>query len=372
MKSLLSPVSPLSTQRRRPWQTKPGSINHFWRQSPAVLFIFLCLFSLFRIFHSCGWHGQIPSGDPSSNHHRSKNAFVLFLADYSGMDGVPDEQDQYYIGTRVLVHQLLHAPDTRTNISIPVIVLATKDVKPHRRQRLSKDGADVRVVEKINIPEWVANFSAEVRWADAYAKLRTFQLVEFEKVLFLDSDMLLVKPLDGIFDDPATAILNTNSSHAIEDEGQLPPQYMLAAQAVFTRRQHSYPPEPDNSFGFSSGFYVCHPSLEMFDYYLRLLAVPHRIPTRARDQDLMQHAHREDGPMPWKDFDYRWTTTWPTRKEYEMGAHSLHEKWWGKRTGNLHDLDLFLQELWFKAKFEMEVATAVRDMGLSPEYQKTT
>ena len=32
--------------------------------------------------------------------------------------------------------------------------------------------------------------------------------------------------------------------------------------------------------------------------------------------------------MPWTKFNYTWTTTFPTFKEYEMGAASLHEKYW--------------------------------------------
>ena len=347
---------------RRQWHTKTKPFS-MWRQLSAAVLAFFCIFALLRHIDVVNSPSTIlPSVAPRPQ-PGSKYAFVLFLADYSGDTLVTDEQDVYYIGTRVLVHQLLHNPETRTNTSIPVVILATPDVRQHRIDRLIKDGADVRVVEKIDPPEWSPNKAGQARWADAYAKLRTFQLVEFEKVLFMDSDMLVVKRMDGIFDDPSTAILTPKTDVAKEDEGALPPKYMVAAQAAFERREHSYPPGPSDSGDLSSGFYVCHPSLEIFDYYMRIMKIPNRLRIDSLDQDLMHYAHRRNGPMPWTDVEYTWTSTWPSMKEYKMGAHSLHEKFWDELTGNLAGLDPFLKELWLKAKAQMEVATAIRDLN---------
>ncbi len=68
--------------------------------------------------------------------------------------------------------------------------------------------------------------------------------------------------------------------------------------------------------------------------------------------------------MPWQDFDYRWTTTWPSIVEYKKGAKSLHEKWWLRNAGG-RALDPFLRERWEKAKFEMEVREVLVDHPLS-------
>ena len=78
--------------------------------------------------------------------HSEKRAFVAFLEGLdNGKNDTIDEDDVYYVATRVLVYQLLHGPETRTLTSIPVVVMCTKDVAEHKRARLEKDGAIVTV-----------------------------------------------------------------------------------------------------------------------------------------------------------------------------------------------------------------------------------
>ena len=75
----------------------------------------------------------------------SPYAYVTLLSQNPSLDNkiVPDNEDDYFVATRTLAYQLLHAPETRTNSSIPFIVLATEDVAPHKLDRLRLDGATV-------------------------------------------------------------------------------------------------------------------------------------------------------------------------------------------------------------------------------------
>ena len=274
-------------------------------------------------------------------------AYVTLLAPNPKLDNhtVPDDEDEYFVGTRVLAYQLLHSPKTGTNTSVPFVVLATKEVPESKLERLRKDGATVKVVENIS-ESWMK--PGLLRWRDMMSKLRMLELIQFEKVLFMDADMYIVERMDGIFTDPTTEPLVPKSELAVEDEGPLPESYIFSAQQYMEGRVHPYPP-PAGDY-FSGGFFLCQPSIAMFNYYLTIAKIENRFDSDAMEQGLLNYAHRRDGPMPWTDIYYKWTTTWPSMNEYEAGAHSLHEKWWDEQI----DLDPHLRKLWYIARGEME------------------
>ena len=288
-----------------------------------------------------------PASSKSSVDSKSPYAYVTLLASNPKFDNnpVPDDEDEYYVGTRVLVYQLLHAPKTGTNTSIPFVVLATPDISESKVERLRKDGATVKVIERIT-ESWIK--PGVPRWRDVLSKLRMLEMTQFEKVLCLDADMYITERMDGIFADPATAPLPPKPELAVADEAPLPNAYMLASQQYMEGRVHPYPP-PAGDY-FSSGFFLCQPSIEIFDYYLSIAKIEDRFNSDAPEQNLLNYAHRRDGPMPWTDVYYKWTTTWPSMKEYEAGAHSLHEKWWDESI----ELDPKLRKLWYIARGEME------------------
>ena len=290
---------------------------------------------------------SLTTSSASSLVAKSPYAYVTLLAPNPKLDNktVSDDEDEYFVGTRVLAYQLLHAPRTSTNTSIPFVVLATPDIADSKLERLRKDGATVKVIERIS-ESWMK--PGLKRWRDMMSKLRMLELIQFEKVLFMDADMYIAERMDGIFTDPTTKPLTPKPDLAVEDEGPLPRTYIFSAQQYIEGRVHPYPP-PEGDY-FSGGFFLCQPSIAMFNYYLTIAKIKDRFNSNAMEQGLLNYAHRRDGPMPWTEIYYKWTTTWPSMKEYEAGAHSLHEKWWDEKIA----LDPDLRKLWYIARGEME------------------
>lgn len=277
---------------------------------------------------------------------KSPYAYVTLLAPNPRYDNttIADDDDEYFVATRVLAYQLLHAPQSATNSSIPFIVLCTPDIPESQLARLEKDGATVRVVERIG-ESWMK--PGLTRWRDVMSKLRMLEMTEYEKLLFLDSDMYVTRRLDGVFIDPTTEPLQVNQSLGVEDEGPLPKSYIFSAQTYLEGRQHPYPYPPGPYL--SSGFFVVQPCISMFNYYLSVAKIEGRFNSNAPEQNLFNYAHRKDGPMPWTEIYYKWTTTWPSPKEFEAGAATLHEKWWD---GTIV-LDHSLRQLWYAARTDM-------------------
>jgi alpha-N-acetylglucosamine transferase len=86
----------------------------------------------------------------------------------------------------------------------PMVLIATPEVRPVTRERLTGQGWTVREVEPIANP----NPSTQrmlPRFGAAYTKLRAWQLVEFDKVVLLDADTIVLQNIDDLFARPEIA-----------------------------------------------------------------------------------------------------------------------------------------------------------------------
>ena len=251
----------------------------------------------------------------------------------------------------------MHQPQTRTNTSIPYVVV-THEVSQSKRARLEKDGAKVEVVDTISDPAWLNTVG---RYRCVMNKLRIFQQTEYDKVLYMDADMLVTRRMDAIFEDEATRIKEPDHDMDIGIEtAPLPSSFLMAGQAQQVDRLHHYPPDPSKDW-FCSGFMVVKPSQEIFEYYSSILEREYSFDPAFPDQNLLNYAHRWDGPMPWTKVYYKWTSTYPTIKEYAMGAATLHEKYWKRENRNEQEGQNVLGDMWSKVKRDMETFYRNRD-----------
>jgi alpha-N-acetylglucosamine transferase len=107
---------------------------------------------------------------------------------------------EYFTSLRVLTYQLLHANETRCSRDIPFVITVTSEVPQYQRDRLVKDGAQVVPVEDVPLKWWTRTRVAE--WKDQFTKLRILQMVQYDRILYIDADTFLTRPVDGIFDQP--------------------------------------------------------------------------------------------------------------------------------------------------------------------------
>lgn len=125
-----------------------------------------------------------------------RRAYASFLSTNTSWD----ELDHYYTAMRTVVYKLLRDPETGTRIGTEFVVMVNDDVKQEKIDQLEKDGAIVRHFEDI-CNEW-AHPSTE-RWVDQVTKLRLWEMTEWDRMLYIDADMIVLKSLDGIWLDPA-------------------------------------------------------------------------------------------------------------------------------------------------------------------------
>ncbi|GIZ49362.1 hypothetical protein CKM354_001239200 [Cercospora kikuchii] len=113
-------------------------------------------------------------------------------------------------------------------------MLVPPSVSHSKRHRLQNEGTTVVEVPATNF-SWMK--PGRDRWAHVMDKLNVYKLVQFEKVLLLDSDIVIFKRLDDIFESPTTEIRTNlgNSSNVKDDEGPQPQRYLMAEELQKSR-----------------------------------------------------------------------------------------------------------------------------------------
>lgn len=300
--------------------------------------------ALYTLHRACTDQLSYQSGTPRSSSSTASQmaisaatpgpyAVAIFLGtQFDAKDNDEDDADSYYIGARTLVHQLLHAPSTMFTSPIPVVIMVAEGVRESKRQRLRHDGAVVVEIEKI-----AHSIEIDVPWYfQVHDKLRAFDptVMPFEKVALLDADMVITRPLDAIFQDTNSTFFPVNTSSTqptVPGLSQLPESYALAATPDIPDRAPVFPPDLDheeNRDYFNAGVILSSPSKELFQYYLSLLARPELFDHFLPEQDLLNFAHRWDGPMPWRQLNLSWHLIVPTEADFDAGMAILHCKFW--------------------------------------------
>lgn len=101
--------------------------------------------------------------------------------------------DTYLPGVEVL-GKSLQASGSR----MPKIAMVTKDITPAARGRLLDEGWELRAVEPIGNP--TKDTLLFPRFANVFTKLRAWELVDYDRVVFLDADTLVLQNVDDLFE----------------------------------------------------------------------------------------------------------------------------------------------------------------------------
>eukprot|EP01099_Mayorella_cantabrigiensis_P005999 TRINITY_DN4912_c0_g6_i1.p1 TRINITY_DN4912_c0_g6~~TRINITY_DN4912_c0_g6_i1.p1 ORF type:complete len:248 (-),score=30.22 TRINITY_DN4912_c0_g6_i1:194-937(-) len=84
-----------------------------------------------------------------------------------------------------------------TSSTMPRIVMVTPDISEHSVSILKKMGLQVIHVEELE-PGQGMMFSHE-KWKKAFTKIRIWSMVQFTRLIWIDSDFLILKNLDDLF-----------------------------------------------------------------------------------------------------------------------------------------------------------------------------
>lgn len=282
------------------------------------------------------------SSDLAPERDYSKEAYVTLLAPSDPHPWTEGKPDYYFEACKVTAHRLLRNATTRDSFNRPFVILATPNVPQKQIRVLESHGAIVKTVATIDPPPGTVDFEKiNPRYRDQFTKLRVWSMTEYRRILYLDADTLIIRPLHNVFDTP---------TKLKGDE-----EWLFAA--VYDSRdlrenKEGHPPGLADKGRvkdkyFSAGVFLLHPTQSQADYIFNMLQDPPKKDfTEFMEQDMLRWAYREGGPYPWIRLSHLYNTQWCRARDLET-AHVLHDKFW--RPG----MDEELKKTWYQAWGEM-------------------
>ena len=117
---------------------------------------------------------------------------------------------KYLKGLKVLAKSL---SATKTVFSLSVI-MPEEHFNGNLYKQIKKMGLEILLCPKIDIPLDYTKTNMNNHWNETFFKLNIANLTQFEKIVFLDSDMLILKNIDHLFSFPSiSATIGGKSAH---------------------------------------------------------------------------------------------------------------------------------------------------------------
>ncbi|MFI6663142.1 glycosyltransferase family 8 protein [Streptomyces sp. NPDC050523] len=223
-----------------------------------------------------------------------------------------------------------------------LLVMVPPDLDQDTRRALEHSGCAVHEVERL-MPTDRPDYAAE-RFTEVWTKLQVFGLTEYERVVFLDADMLLLRRMDELFDPPLTP----DTPLAAVPACQCNPNRVATYPDHWTTQNCPYN-NPHPSY-FNSGLLVLQPEATTLDALRTRMKDDDCATFAFADQDLLnQHFAGRWRPLPYTynalktlrqshpdlwniqdvhNIHYIQEKPWEADPTQPGPYHDLYQKWW--------------------------------------------
>ena len=88
------------------------------------------------------------------------------------------------------------------NAKYPLIVAVTNEIEEKALNILKERNIETIKIEKMDVPKEIKEKNSKgmfSHWSNTFDKLKIFELTDYDKLVFLDSDMYIRKNIDNLF-----------------------------------------------------------------------------------------------------------------------------------------------------------------------------
>lgn len=159
----------------------------------------------------------------------------------------------------------------------PLVVMVTPGIDLAVRESLTADGCVIREVPILGPDPSLAHRYANARFADVWSKLAVWTLTEYQRVVFLDADMLVIQNMDEVFTLPLKAgfiaachACRCNPSHIASYPESWQPENCFYSWCE-DMQMTAHPPATLDNY-LNGGFLVLKPDQAIYDQMMAQLA----------------------------------------------------------------------------------------------------
>ncbi|KAL5701807.1 hypothetical protein ACHQM5_027105 [Ranunculus cassubicifolius] len=255
--------------------------------------------------------------------------------------------EDYVCGAIALARSLL-----QTNTTKDLILLADTSISTKSRQALNEAGWKIKHINRIRSPH--AEKDSYNEWN--YSKLRLWQLTEYDKIIFIDSDLIVIKNIDDFFLSPQLSA--SSNAKVLFNSGVMLIEPSICTFKILMQKRHTLFSYNGGDQGFLN---------EAFTWW-------HRWPKKLNflkmfDENDTQHELPDSvyaihylGLKPWmcyRDYDCNWDSV----EQQAYASDMIHKRWWGVYDSMPRKLQRFCamsRSMDFRIKEQRSLAKSVR------------
>ncbi|KAH7931120.1 glycosyltransferase family 8 protein [Leucogyrophana mollusca] len=195
----------------------------------------------------------------------------------------------------------------------PLLVMVTPSLPQEAKDVLNRKGISMKEVSSLQPPEGLHNLSShDARFTDTWTKLRSFGLAEYDRIVLLDADMIVMRNMDELMDLdlPKNWIAAAHVCACNPRKLKHYPPDWVPANCAYTPLEHpsclTSPPvitesSPRPYTQLNSGLVVLDPSKELGEAVVNHLFTSPSVSTWSfPDQDLLSDLFKGKWkPLPW-------------------------------------------------------------------------
>lgn len=155
-----------------------------------------------------------------------------------------------------------------------------------------------------------------VSWIDQFTKLQLWKLTEYDRIVYMDSDLFPLTNTEELFSMDIRQRSRTGDAF----------EYHFAASPNLLGRGEGG--SINVGIGFNAGFFMLKPNVSVFDKIWELAMVPGQPWNVHKDmeQGLLNEFFKSSGPVPMIRLDWSWNVK-DMSDEWMAAAKVVHARW---------------------------------------------